>query len=137
MSVKHPVIAITGSSGAGTTSVTRTFENIFRREKVTAAIIEGDSFHRYDRLEMRKKAAEAEKQGDKNFSHFGPTTNLFAELETLFRTYAETGSGKRRSICTTLKKPRPTNKTRVPSHPGKTCPAAPICCFTKACTARW
>jgi phosphoribulokinase len=96
MSVKHPIIAITGSSGAGTTSVTRTFENIFRREKVTAAIIEGDSFHRYDRLEMRKRAAEAEKQGDKNFSHFGPTTNLFSELETLFRTYGQTGSGKRR-----------------------------------------
>ena len=96
MSVKHPVIAITGSSGAGTTSVTRTFENIFRREKVTAAIIEGDSFHRYDRLEMRKRAAEAEKQGDKNFSHFGPTTNLFSELEILFRTYGETGGGKRR-----------------------------------------
>ena len=96
MSVKHPIIAITGSSGAGTTSVTRTFENIFRREKVTAAIIEGDSFHRYDRLEMRQKAAEAEKQGDKNFSHFGPTTNLFSELETLFRTYGETGTGKRR-----------------------------------------
>jgi phosphoribulokinase len=96
MSVKHPIIAITGSSGAGTTSVTRTFENIFRREKVSAAIIEGDSFHRYDRLEMRKKAADAEKQGDKNFSHFGPTTNLFAELETLFRSYRETGTGKRR-----------------------------------------
>ena len=96
MSIKHPIIAITGSSGAGTTSVTRTFENIFRREKVTAAIIEGDSFHRYDRLEMRKKAAEAEKQGDKNFSHFGPTTNLFSELETLFRTYGEAGTGKRR-----------------------------------------
>jgi phosphoribulokinase len=96
MSVKHPIIAITGSSGAGTTSVTRTFENIFRREKVTAAIIEGDSFHRYDRLEMRQRAAEAEKQGDKNFSHFGPTTNLFSELETLFRTYGETGTGKRR-----------------------------------------
>ena len=96
MSVKHPIIAITGSSGAGTTSVTRTFENIFRREKVTAAIIEGDSFHRYDRLEMRKKAAEAEKQGDKHFSHFGPTTNLFPELEQLFKSYAETGTGRRR-----------------------------------------
>ena len=96
MSVKHPIIAITGSSGAGTTSVTRTFENIFRREKVSAAVIEGDSFHRYDRLEMRKKAADAEKQGDKNFSHFGPTTNLFAELEALFRSYSETGTGKRR-----------------------------------------
>ena len=69
MSAKHPIIAITGSSGAGTTSVTRTFENIFRRENVTAAVIEGDSFHRYDRLEMRKRQAEAEKAGDKHFSH--------------------------------------------------------------------
>ncbi len=60
MSERHPIIAITGSSGAGTTSVTRTFENIFRRENVHAAVIEGDSFHRYDRLEMRKRQAEAE-----------------------------------------------------------------------------
>ncbi|MEW5834368.1 MAG: phosphoribulokinase [Pseudomonadota bacterium] len=96
MSQKHPIIAITGSSGAGTSSVTRTFENIFRREKVSAAIIEGDSFHRYDRKEMKKRQAEAEKAGNKNFSHFGPDNNLFAELEQLFRTYGESGTGKRR-----------------------------------------
>ena len=96
MSEKHPIIAITGSSGAGTTSVTRTFENIFRREGVNAAIIEGDSFHRFDRKEMKQKAAAAERAGDKNFSHFGPENNLFAELETLFREYAGSGSGKRR-----------------------------------------
>lgn len=96
MSIKHPIIAITGSSGAGTTSVIRTFENVFQREKVKAAIIEGDSLHCYDCLEMRKKAAEAEKQGDKNLSHFGPSTNLFAELEALFRTYGETGNGRHR-----------------------------------------
>jgi phosphoribulokinase len=95
MSQKHPIIAITGSSGAGTSSVTRTFENIFRREKVSAAIIEGDSFHRYDRKEMKKRQAEAEKSGNKNFSHFGPDNNLFAELEQLFRSYGETGTGKR------------------------------------------
>ena len=95
MSQRHPIIAITGSSGAGTTSVTRTFENIFRRENVKAAIIEGDSFHRYDRLEMKAKQAEAEKAGNKNFSHFGPENNLFAELENLFHSYGETGSGKR------------------------------------------
>ncbi len=94
MSEKHPIIAITGSSGAGTTSVTRTFENIFRREKVTAAVIEGDSFHRYDRTEMRARQAEAEKAGDKNFSHFGPENNLFPELEQLFRAYSESGSGR-------------------------------------------
>ena len=96
MSERHPIIAITGSSGAGTSSVTRTFENIFRREKVTAAVIEGDSFHRYDRKEMRARQAEAEQAGDTHFSHFGPDNNLFPELEQLFRTYGETGRGKRR-----------------------------------------
>ena len=96
MSQKHPIIAITGSSGAGTSSVTRTFEAIFRREGVKAAVIEGDSFHRYDRKEMRARQAEAEKAGNKNFSHFGPENNLFPELESLFRDYAETGTGRRR-----------------------------------------
>jgi len=96
MSQKHPIIAITGSSGAGTSSVTRTFENIFRRENVHAAVVEGDSFHRYDRQEMRVRQAEAEKAGNKHFSHFGPENNLFPELETLFRDYAATGRGRRR-----------------------------------------
>lgn len=96
MSERYPIIAITGSSGAGTTSVTRTFENIFRREKVRSVIIEGDSFHRYDREEMKVKLAAAEADGDKNFSHFGPGTNLFSELEALFSNYAKTGTGTRR-----------------------------------------
>jgi phosphoribulokinase len=94
MSERHPIIAITGSSGAGTTSVTRTFEDIFRREKVKAAIIEGDSFHRFDRKEMKVRQAEAERRGDAHFSHFGPENNLFAELEQLFRSYGETGTGQ-------------------------------------------
>jgi len=94
MSERHPIIAITGSSGAGTTSVTRTFQNIFRREGVTAAVIEGDSFHRYDRQEMRVRQANAENGGDRHFSHFGPENNLFAELEQLFRSYSETGGGR-------------------------------------------
>jgi phosphoribulokinase len=94
MSAKHPVIAITGSSGAGTTSVTRTFQWIFTREKINAAIVEGDAFHRYDRKEMKAKMAEAVKQGNEHYSHFGPYSNLFEELETLFRTYGETGSGR-------------------------------------------
>ncbi len=96
MSERHPIIAITGSSGAGTTSVTRTFEQIFRRENVKAAIIEGDSFHRFDRMEMKAKQAEAEQNGDQHFSHFGPENNLFAELEGLFRSYAESGTGRTR-----------------------------------------
>lgn len=94
MSERYPIIAITGSSGAGTSTVTRTFSNIFRREGVKAAIVEGDSFHRYDRIEMKKRQLEAEQSGDKHFSHFGPDNNLFGEIETLFKTYAETGSGR-------------------------------------------
>ncbi len=96
MSAKHPIISITGSSGAGTTSVTRTFQNIFRRENVSAAIIEGDSFHRYDRQAMKRAMAEAEAAGNPHFSHFGDEANLFAELEELFRSYAETGTGRSR-----------------------------------------
>jgi len=96
MSVKHPIIAITGSSGAGTTSVTRTFENIFRRESVSAAIVEGDSFHRYDRQAMKVAMAEAEARGNRHFSHFGVEANLFAELEALFRDYGESGTGQSR-----------------------------------------
>ena len=93
MSAKHPIISITGSSGAGTTSVTRTFENIFRREGVAAAIVEGDSFHRHNRVAMKAAMAEAEKQNRPHFSHFGEDANLFEELQALFSSYAESGSG--------------------------------------------
>jgi phosphoribulokinase len=96
MSTRHPIIAITGSSGAGTTSVTRTFENIFRREGVQAAVVEGDSFHRWDRAQMKLQMAEAEASGNRHFSHFGEEANLFAELEQLFREYGETGRGSAR-----------------------------------------
>src|SRR3954454_16131839 len=96
MSAKHPIIAITGSSRARNTSVTRTFENIFRRENVAAAIVEGDSFHRYDRVSMKTAMAEAETQNRPHFSHFGEDANLFNELEALFASYAESGSGTSR-----------------------------------------
>jgi len=94
MSVKYPIISVTGSSGAGTTSVKKTFEQIFRREKVVAAFVEGDAFHRYDRAAMARAMAEAETKGNRHFSHFGEEANLFRELETTFRVYAETGSGR-------------------------------------------
>ncbi|MGO4684433.1 phosphoribulokinase [Hyphomicrobium sp. 2TAF46] len=93
MSIKHPIISVTGSSGAGTTSVRQTFENIFRREHVRAAFIQGDAFHRYDRCGMEKAMREAGKRGNPNFSHFGLEANLIEELETLFRTYSESGKG--------------------------------------------
>ncbi len=93
MSRAHPVVAITGSSGAGTSTVTRTFQQIFAREAVTAAIVHGDSFHRYDREGMKRAHAEAAATGRTELSHFGPDANLFGELETLFRSYGESGSG--------------------------------------------
>jgi phosphoribulokinase len=94
MSDKHPIIAVTGSSGAGTTSVSRTFNWIFRRERINAVMVEGDSFHRHDREEMKQQLAQAAARGDNHFSHFGPANNLFEELEELFRGYGESGRGK-------------------------------------------
>ncbi|OGT12972.1 MAG: phosphoribulokinase [Gallionellales bacterium RIFOXYB12_FULL_54_9] len=96
MSSKHPVIAVTGSSGAGTTTVKRAFENIFRREKITAAVIEGDSLHSLDRMAFRAASAEAAKAGNNTFSHFGPEANHFDKIEGMFKEYGETGTCKRR-----------------------------------------
>ena len=96
MSIRYPIISITGSSGAGTTSVKRTFEQIFRRENVAAAYVEGDAFHRFDRADMRHRMALESSKGNKHFSHFSPETNLFEELEALFRDYGRDGSGTTR-----------------------------------------
>jgi phosphoribulokinase len=95
MSKRYPVVAVTGSSGAGTTTVKRAFEHIFFREGITPAIYEGDSFHRYNRAEMRERVKKAHAEG-RTLSHFGPEANIFEELEATFRTYGETGRGKRR-----------------------------------------
>jgi phosphoribulokinase len=96
MSVEHPIISVTGSSGAGTTSVRNVFEQIFRREKIAAAYLEGDSFHRYDRAEMKQKMIEAAAEGNNHFSHFSPETNLLRELQDVFASYARTGRGRHR-----------------------------------------
>ncbi|GLU32684.1 phosphoribulokinase [Trinickia caryophylli] len=96
MSVKHPIIAVTGSSGAGTTTVMKSFTHIFRREHINAQVVEGDAFHRYDRAGMREAMARHERDGFRNFSHFGPEANLLAELEGLFASYAESGAGRYR-----------------------------------------
>ncbi len=95
MSVKHPVIAVTGSSGAGTTTVKNAFEHLFRRQGVKSVIVEGDAFHRYDRQDMKKAVAEANERGE-TLSHFGPEANLFDKIEELFRSYSETGKGHTR-----------------------------------------
>ncbi|MFO1338568.1 MAG: phosphoribulokinase [Burkholderiaceae bacterium] len=94
MSARHPIIAVTGSSGAGTTTVMKSFSHIFRREGITAQVIEGDSFHRYNRVEMRERVRRADAGEGPPISHFGPESNLLAELSQAFGEYGETGGGK-------------------------------------------
>lgn len=96
MSKQHPVIAVTGSSGAGTTTVKLAFEHIFLREGINPLVIEGDSYHRYDRAAMKAAMEKAEAAGNTRFSHFGPDANVFDKLEETFKAYGESGACKRR-----------------------------------------
>ena len=96
MSVKHPVISVTGSSGAGTSTAKVALEHIFHRENVTPAIVEGDCFHKFDRLTFKEKAKEFEAAG-KRLSHFSDEANLFDKIAELFKSYGETGKGKART----------------------------------------
>jgi phosphoribulokinase len=94
MSTKHPIIAVTGSSGAGTTTVMKSFAHIFRREGIKGQVIEGDSFHRFNRVEMRERVRVADSGASPPISHFGPEANLLDELAATLAEYAATGSGK-------------------------------------------
>ncbi len=96
MSIRHPIISVTGSSGAGTTTVKHTFDQIFRREGVKAVSIEGDAFHRYDRQQMKDELERRQVSGDETFSHFSYEANILDELEAVFREYGETGHGRTR-----------------------------------------
>lgn len=109
MSKKHPVIAVTGSSGAGTTTVKVAFEHIFRREGINPVVIEGDSFHRYNRVEM-KAAIDKYAADGVTLSHFGPQSNLFDKVEDLFKTYGDTGAGKKRYYLHSEEEAEPYNQ---------------------------
>jgi len=97
MSKKHPIISVTGSSGAGTSTVKGTFDQIFRREGVKAVSIEGDAFHRYNRVDMKSELDRRYAVGDHGFSHFSYEANALDELERVFREYGETGKGRTRT----------------------------------------
>ncbi len=117
MSRKHPIVAITGSSGAGTSTVKSAMEHIFRREGIKAQVVEGDSFHRYDRAAMKEAVAKAQDEG-RNLSHFGEEGNVFDKLEELFRTYGETGAGKVRKYLHSTEEAVP----YAPLQPGQFTP---------------
>ncbi len=95
MSEEFPIVAITGSSGSGSSSITKAFEHIFWRERVKAAYIQGNAFHRYDRNEMKQRSKKAREEGWE-LSHFGPDANHLDKLESLFYQYAATGTGQSR-----------------------------------------
>lgn len=99
MKNKHPIIAVTGASGAGTTSVQQAFKDIFHRQGLKAAFVHGDGFFKFDNLEMCQQMNEAERLG-KSLSCYGPDLNLFDKLEQLFKRYSETGTGKARQLVT-------------------------------------
>lgn len=120
MSKQHPVIAVTGSSGAGTTTVKVAFEHIFRREGINPVIVEGDSFHRYDRQSMKKAIADFAAQ-NKNLSHFGPEANLFDKIEELFEQYGRDGTGSKRYYLHSEEEAAPFNQ-----KPGEFTPWEPI-----------
>ena len=96
MSTTHPIISVTGSSGAGTSTVKATFDQIFRREHIKAVSIEGDAFHKYNRADMKAELDKRLASGDHSFSHFSLEANELGELERVFREYGETGAGKSR-----------------------------------------
>lgn len=96
MSIKYPIISVTGSSGAGTTTVKETFDQIFRREGIKSVSIEGDAFHKFNRINMKSELEKRLIAGDHSFSHFSLEANELGELERVFREYSETGKGRTR-----------------------------------------
>ncbi|WP_025820836.1 phosphoribulokinase [Shewanella marina] len=109
MSAKHPIIAVTGSSGAGTTTTTTAFNHIFRQLGIKPAIVEGDSFHRYTRAEMEMMIRKGQEE-HKSISYFGPEANDFGKLAQCFETYSHTGQGETRSYLHTFDEAVPFNQ---------------------------
>ena len=121
MSIKHPIISVTGSSGAGTSTVKKTFDQIFRREGISSVSIEGDAFHRYNRADMRAELERRQAEGDHTFSHFSYDANELGELERVFREYSQTGKGRTRTYVHDAEE---SEKTGVP--PGEFTAWAPF-----------
>lgn len=109
MSERNPIIAVTGSSGAGTSTTLGAFEHIFRSLNINAAMVEGDSFHRFTRPEMDLEKRKAKADGGK-VSYFGDVANDFDALEQLFRDFGEKGQGQMRRYLHTFDEAVPYNQ---------------------------
>ena len=109
MSKNHPIIAVTGSSGAGTTTVKIAMQQIYRRNGYKAIVVEGDSFHKFDRKDMLVAIKKAAEEG-RNLSHFGPEGNKFRMLADLFKQYRKTGAGRVRKYLHNEEEAKPYNQ---------------------------
>lgn len=95
MSAEHPIVAVTGSSGGGSTLLIKAFEHIFWRERVKAAFIQGNAFHKFPRSAMDVEMQKAKARGER-FSHYSPSANHLDKLESLFFEYSSVGTGEYR-----------------------------------------
>lgn len=134
MSAKHPVIAVTGSSGAGTTTTSLAFRKIFAQLNLRAAEVEGDSFHRYTRPEMDMAIRKARDAG-RHISYFGPEANDFGLLEQTFIEYGQTGKGQSRKYLHTYDEAVPWNQVLGHSRPGSRCLNRRMSCSMRDFTA--
>ncbi len=91
MNRKRPIIALTGSSGAGKTNIKSIFNEIFFENGIKAINIQGDGFHKYTRTKM----AELDKTGSR-LTHFASECNHLDLLENLFKQFSTTGKGMTR-----------------------------------------
>ncbi|MEA9390877.1 phosphoribulokinase [Acerihabitans sp. TG2] len=120
MSTQHPIIAVTGSSGAGTTTTSVAFRKIFQQLTIHAAELEGDSFHHFTRPEMDLAIRKARDLG-RHISYFGPEANDFSLLAHTFERYGLTGQGESRKYLHTYDEAVPFNQ-----NPGTFTPWQPL-----------
>ena len=132
MSAKHPVIAVTGSSGAGTTTTSLAWVKIFAQLNLHAAEVEGDSFHRYTRPEMDMAIRKARDQG-KHISYFGPEANDWPAGADLCRLW----SPRQRSVAEILHTPmtKPCRGIRCRGPYRQPLPEPTDVLFMRGCTA--
>jgi len=111
MSKKHPIIALTGSAGAGTSTLKTVIHKLFLRKNINPTFVQGDSFRQYDFDAWDEVFAEYADRGQ-FISHFGPEANEFEKLETLFKSYGVSGTGDIRhylqtsTLASKYKKPK-------------------------------
>ncbi|CCQ73851.1 phosphoribulokinase [Magnetospira sp. QH-2] len=96
MSKAHPIIAVTGASGSGRSVVRDAVRKVCDRQGLNPAYVDGESFHKYNRAEMKVAQDKAVRAGEPLLTHFGPDANLWEEQKQFFKKYGDSGTGRHR-----------------------------------------